>query len=93
MESLTLFNKAYTVAFRLTGQAASGNDLALVALTVTAKEYGWQIKRLPLEMPQANIKEVYRLFLLQSWSAVFAKRVMIMIGSARFFLNLQNKSY
>ncbi len=68
MESLTLFNKVYTVAFRLTGQEASASDLALAALTVTAKECGWKPwKPVPPEMPQAGIKEVYRLFLTQSW--------------------------
>ena len=68
MESLTLFNKVYTVAFRLTGQEASASDLALAALTATAKEYGWQIRKpMSLGIPQASIKEVYRLFLTQPW--------------------------
>ncbi len=68
MESLALLNKVYTVAFRLTGQEASASDLTLAALTATAKEYGWQIRKpMPLEMTQASIKEVYRLFLTQPW--------------------------
>jgi hypothetical protein len=68
MESLALFNKVYTVAYRLTGQETSASDLAVTALTATAKEYGWQLqKKVPPEMPQASIKEVYRLFLTQSW--------------------------
>ncbi len=68
MESLALFNKVYTVAFRLTGQETSASDLALAALTMTARECGWQPRKpVPSEMLQASIKEVYRLFLTQPW--------------------------
>ncbi len=68
MKSITQFNKVYTAAFRLTGQEASPSDLALAALTAADKEYGWQIRKpVPLGMPQASIKEVYRLFLTQPW--------------------------
>lgn len=45
MESLALFNKVYTVAFRLTGQETSASDLALAALTMTARECGWQLRK------------------------------------------------
>ncbi len=68
VESLALFNKVYTAAFRLTGQEATASDLALAALTAIAKEYDWQIRKpVPLGMLQASIKEVYRLFLAQPW--------------------------
>jgi hypothetical protein len=68
VKNLTLFNKVYTAAFRLTGQEASASDLALAALTAIAKEYSWQIRKpVPLGMLQASIKEVYRLFLTQPW--------------------------
>jgi|GEM_PF-4636862 len=69
MGSLALFNKVYTFAFRLTGQAASASELALAYLTMTSKECGWQPQKpVPPEMPVASIKEVYRLFVNQIWT-------------------------
>lgn len=68
MESAALFNKVYTVAFRLTGQEAPASDLVLAALTMTAKEYGWHSQKpVPPEMVPESIKEVYRLFLAHPW--------------------------
>lgn len=64
MEIDALLGKIYTVAYRLTGQDEAASDLALAAITSTAREFGWQSRKpVPPEMLPASIKEVHRLFL------------------------------
>lgn len=68
MESDVLFNKVYTVAYRLTGQDENADELALSAITSTAREFGWYPwKPLHSEILQASVKKVCFLFLNQSW--------------------------